>query len=436
MANINLNQTPQEAATIFMNHIKAGDYTAATAMLSPEMQQALQALPLQLQMEGRHGDLLSFEVLSSTQAEGFDFVAVSADHNKGAAVHNIILDSSGAVAGIQPVSFAFQPKMPPEGASYTAQPIIIGEGGSWPLDGLLTMPQGASHASPVPAIILIPGSGANNMDSSLFQNRPFFDIADYLSSNGIAVLRFNERAFSHGMQVAQIFGATNFTMQEEYVEDALLAVELLRKDDRIGQVFLLGHSMGGIIAPRIAEEAGLDGVVIMASSPRPLHQIWYDQNINLIRDAVNSGQKTPAEANEALALLATQMEHAINAVTLPAGELENVFLFDMFPALYEQSLVQSLPLPFIAANTARPVLILQAGRDFHTTVKDDFQIFLDATAGMTHVTTRLYETLNHLMMTAIRQEGDLVVDVMEYVIPGRVDTQVLRDITDWILENK
>jgi hypothetical protein len=171
----------------------------------------------------------------------------------------------------------------------------------------------------------------------------------------------------------------------------------------------------------------------MASSPRPLHQIWYDQSVNQVNDALASGELTQAEADERLALLAEQLEAAKNAVALPADQLENVFLFDMFPAVYEQSVIESLPLPFIAGNTDRPVLILQAGRDFQTTVEDDFQIFLDGTAGMAHVTTRLYETLNHLMMTAYRQEGNLIIDVMEYAIPGNVDRQVMRDITDWIL---
>jgi len=431
LQEVEMTNNPGIAVTTFMNNLVAGDYDAVTQMLSPEVQAAL-TVPFQVLTTGRYGEILDYTVMDSTEQDGLYIATVSANHTKGAAVHQVIVDSNGAIMGLAPLQFDFQPKMPPADANYTAEAVVVGEGTMWALDGLLTIPQNASTDNPVPAIILIPGSGANNMDSSLFANHPFFDIADYLSNNGIAVLRYNERAFTHGMQLGQVFGA-NFTMQEEYIEDTLLAAQLLRDDDRISQVFLLGHSLGGIVAPRIAEEAGLDGVVIMASSPRPLHQILYDQRAHIINDAITSGTMSQDDADVALATLATQLEEAQHALTLPVDQLENIFLFDMFPALYERSLMESLPLPFIANNTDRPVLILQGGRDFQTTVEADFQVFLDSTVGMMHVTTRLYEALNHLMMTAKIQSGPLAVDVMEYAIPGNVDEQVLRDIVDWIM---
>jgi len=425
----NKNKT---TVTTFLDNLVAGDYTAVTNMLAPEVQASL-TMPFQVLTSGKYGEMLDYTVLDNTEQEGMYIATVSANHTKGTAIHQVIADANGAILGLAPVQFNFIPMMMPSAnVTYTAEPVVIGEGTMWALDGLLTIPQNTTADSPVPALILLPGSGANNMDSSLFDNHPFFDIADYLSSNGVAVLRFNERAFTHPTQFGQVFGA-NFTVQEEYIEDALLAVELLRKDNRISQIFMLGHSLGGIVAPRIAEEVGLDGVVLMASTPRPLHQVWYDQNVNTINNAVTSGTMAQAEANKTLSDLTAQFKEAQNALTLPINQLENVILFGAFPALYEKSVVQSLPLPFITRNTDRPVLILQGGRDFQTTVADDFQIFLDETAGMAHVTTHLYETLNHMMMTAHRQEGDLIIDVMEYAIPGRVDKQVLYDIADWIL---
>jgi len=427
------NVSNESIALTFLNNLVAQDYDAVTDMLSPEVQAAI-TVPYQLLVSGRFGEMIDFNVLETMEHEGFQIYTVSANHGKGSGVHQVIVDADGNVMPLQTIQFAFQPMMPPANATYTAEAVVIGEGTMWALEGLLTIPQDTSAENPVPALILMPGSGANNMDSSLFDNRPFFDIADYLSSNGIAVLRYNERAFTHGIQIAQLLG-TNFTMQEEYIEDALLAAEILQGDPRISQVFLLGHSLGGIVAPRIAEEAGLDGVVIMASSPRPLHLIWYDQSVNIIRDRVDTGTITQAEADAELAMLATQLEEAKNMPNMTQEELATTFLFNMFPATYELSVIESLPLPFIARNTNTPVLILQGDRDFQTTVEDDFQIFLDGTAGMNHVTTILYEGLNHLMMTAYRQHGPLVLDVMEYIIPCRVDTKVTRDIVNWINNN-
>lgn len=424
----------EDTVVTFLNHLIAEDYDAVTQMLSTEMQAALSAVPLQVIVSGRLGNMIDISMLDILEHEGLQIYTVAANHSKGSAVHQIVLDANGYISGFQNIQFNFQPMMPPENANYTAEAVVIGEGTIWPLDGLLTIPQNASVQNPVPALILIPGSGANNMDSSLFENRPFFDIAHYLSSNGVAVLRYNERAFSHGIQLTQTFGA-NVTLQEEYIEDALLAVQILRNDPRISQIFVLGHSLGGIVAPRIAEEGGLDGVVIMASSPRPLHLIIYDQNTSFIRDSVEAGIMSQADADMALALLAAQLEEAQNLLNMPPEELANIFIFGAIPAIYELSIIESLPLPFIIRNTDTPVLILQGSRDFQTTVEDDFQIFLEGTADMPHVTTILYDGLNHLMMTAYRQYGPLVLDVMEYAIQGNVDINVTRDILTFVLMN-
>jgi len=416
---------------IFLNHLVTNNYTAATDMFPAELQAAMSHTPLQMMIAGKYGEMLDFSLQSTAESDGILMATVTANHTKGDAVHQVYADATGAILGLAPLRFNFNPSMPPANATYTAEAVTIGKGTTWEVEGLLTMPQSASKESPVPAIMLIPGSGANNMDASLFQNRPFFDMADYLSSNGIAVLRYNERTFTHGVQVGQVFGA-NITMQEEYIEDALLAAEILRADSRISEFFLLGHSLGGIIAPKIAELAKLDGVVLMASSPRPLHQIWYDQSVNATKDSLAAGTISQEEATAALGNLDTQLAEAKEMLKQPAEQLKDVLLFGAFPAIYEQSVIESLPLPIIEKNTDIPVLILQGERDFQTTVADDFQVFLDGTAGMAHVTTRLYAELNHLMMTAQRQEGPLVVDVMEYATHGKVDAQVLRDIADFI----
>ncbi|MCL2855355.1 MAG: alpha/beta hydrolase [Defluviitaleaceae bacterium] len=425
---------PEEVVKGFMNHILAGNYAAATMMGSLDFQQALVGVPLTLHVSGRHGTTLGFEVLGVQGVDGHYLAAIHATHVKGEAIHQILINSNGEIISFGTASFAFEPKMPPEGATYTAEALVIGEGTQWALDALLTVPEGASAENPVPVVILVPGSGANSMDSSLFENRPFFDIADYLSSNDIAVLRYNERSFTHGVLMSQTFGL-HLSMWEEYVEDVILAAELMRADARISQVFVLGLSQGGLMAPRLAEEAGLDGTIIMNGSPRPFHQISYDQQTQFINDMVAAGLLSQADADAAFVQLAAMIEEAQRILALPESELPYHFVMGALPAVYERSIVESLPLPFIARNTSTPVLILQGSRDFQATVENDFRIFVDGTQGMDHVTLILYEGLNHLMMTAYRQYGPLVMDAMEYAIPGRMDVAVLRDIVNWINSN-
>jgi len=417
--------------TTFMDNLVAGNTLAATMMMSAEMQQLF---PIDLVITLRQGEVLDFVVLDTVEADGFHVSTVSATVAKGASLYSIAVNDAGEIAGFSILDFAFEPMMPPQDATYTAEGLIIGDGGEWPLDALLTIPQNASVDSPVPAVILVPGSGPNNMDSSIFANRPFFDIADYLSSNGIAVLRYNERIFAHGARMVEVFGM-DYTLQEEYFEDVLLATELLRNDNRISEIFVLGLSQGGLVAPRIAEEAGLDGVIIMNGSPRPLHLVGYDQMTQQVTDALVAGLISQDEADVMFAMNREQLDEMQTALNLPASELQGVLFFGAISAIYELSVMESLPLPFIARNTEIPVLILHGSRDFQATVESDFRLFVDGTEGMGHVTLILYEGLNHLMMTAYRQYGPLVMDIMEYAIQDRVDAQVKRDIVDWINSN-
>ena len=362
-------------AVTFMEKLQSQDYAAVTAMLSPETQQAFAVTPIHAILIGRHGDILDFTVLDTVEAEGLHFTTVSATHSKGDAVHNIIVDANGHVLGAQTVSFAFNPMMPPANANHTAEAVTLNADTIWATSGLLTMPHDASADNPVPALLLVAGSGANSMDSSLFDNRPFFDIANYLSDNGIAVLRYNERAHTHPMQFAQLIGA-NVTMQDEYIYDALSAIEILQADDRISQIFVLGLSMGGFVAPHIAEIAGLDGVIIMNSSPIPMHELWYNQNIQGVKDQVAAGTISEADGEAALANWAVRLEEAERLLQLPVSQLEDVLIFDALPALYVRSIAEVAALPIIARNTDTPVFIVHGERDFQTTAAVDFQAFL------------------------------------------------------------
>ena len=431
-ANIRLAEATTEEnnnATValdnFMKYLIAGNATAATMMLTPEMQQVL---PIELLIFGLHGRVLDYAVLESHKIDGLDVFVVAATHTKGKAVHTVAVDDTGAIAGFSILNFAFEPQMPAQNANFTAEAIVIGEGTAWPLDGLLTIPEGANAENPVPAVILVHGSGGHNMDSSIFENRPFADIAEYLSSNGIAVIRYNKRNWmhSHGAELAAVYG-DNLTMREEYIEDVLLAAELLRADDRISYVFIAGHSLGGLVAPKIAEEGNLDGVIMLAASPHPLFVISYHQNHQAIGEAVAAGLMTQEEADDMLAYVGTLLEESRGKIQLPIEELAGELIFFM-PALYQRSIYDSLPLPFITEGS-RPTLIIHGGRDWQVTTEIDFQPMVDATEGLAHVTAMYFEGINHLLMRSQTPYNDL----RDYHVPGRVDEGLLRAIVEWVL---
>lgn len=158
--------------------------------------------------------------------------------------------------------------------------IVIGAETKYPLNGILSIPSETSGL--FPAVVLVHGSGPSNMDEKVGNNSPFKDLAKGLSEKGIAVLRYDKRTRVYGKEMRNNPG---LSVKEETIEDAILAADFLRKDSRIdsNKIFIAGHSLGGMLAPRIDAEGGnFAGIIIMSGSPRRLEEIIMDQNNDLL----------------------------------------------------------------------------------------------------------------------------------------------------------
>ena len=128
------------------------------------------------------------------------------------------------------------------------------------LAGTFTYPK---EGNSFPAVVLISGSGAQNRNEELFGHKPFLVLADYLTRNGIAVLRFDDRG------TAKSTGDFSSATTKDFVSDALAGVEYLssRKEVNKDKIGLIGHSEGGLIAPLAAVESpDVDFIVLMAGT--------------------------------------------------------------------------------------------------------------------------------------------------------------------------
>jgi len=123
------------------------------------------------------------------------------------------------------------------------------------LAGTLTIPEGNG---PFTALVLVTGSGAQNRDEELMGHRPFAVIADYLTRQGIAVLRYDDRGVGASGDGKQ--GATT----ADIANDASAAVDYLRSRKDIASVGLAGHSEGGAIAFMLASRGKLDFIISLA----------------------------------------------------------------------------------------------------------------------------------------------------------------------------
>ena len=300
-------------------------------------------------------------------------------------------------------------------SSYAESPITIGSG-EWALPGLLTVPVGDA---PAPAVILVHGSGPGDRDATIGANKPFRDLALGLASQGVAVLRYDKRTKAHPEKLA---GVQGFTVRQEVIEDVSEAVKALQAHPRIDRrrVFVLGHSLGGMLVPRIAAaDRNIAGFIVMAGAARPLDEAMEAQ----ARYVVSADGTITADEQKALDTVLALVAR-VRALR-PSDAADNRSIGGA-PASYWLDLRDYDP-PAAAKAITAPMLILQGERDYQVTVKE-FERWKAALGARTDVTFRSYPALNHLFIAGT---GPSLPD--EYQVSGHVAADVIRDVAAWIL---
>lgn len=393
------------------------------------------------QVLGQSGAFQRITGTRLTEQQGYHIVFVTSEFEHATLDVKVVLDSSGHVAGLffLPRSSSGQskssgPSEPPEStwsapvyakpSAFHEQQVTVG-GGQWQLPGILTTPTGAG---PFPAIALVHGSGPQDEDETIGPNKPFKDLAWGLASRGIVVLRYVKRTKEYAAQMIQ--NPASITVQEETIDDAQAAVTVLaaRREVDPHRIFVLGHSLGGTLAPRIAsEDPRVAGIILMAGGTRPLSRVIVDQ-IKYI--ASLKGQLTDAEKAQIAAV--EQAAREIESPTLKPTAIIEV-LGSPTPGSYWLDLRAYHPAQ-VAAGLKIPILVLQGERDYQSTL-EDFNGWKKALAGNPHVAFRLYPGLYHLFMPST-SPGNGPGTPADYNTPGHVSEQFIADIAQWIQSGK
>ncbi|MGD9684157.1 MAG: alpha/beta fold hydrolase [Candidatus Obscuribacterales bacterium] len=301
------------------------------------------------------------------------------------------------------------------------------------LAGTLTIPK---EGGPFPAVVLVHGSGPHDRDESIGSSKPFRDLAHGLACKGIAVLRYEKRTRAYQEKMASQM-KSGFTVDDETVDDALHAVEVLAsrpESERIDRrrIFVLGHSLGGMMIPRLASmTTTAAGFISMAGSNRPLTSMMIDQADYLIAlggDDAGEWRKKRADFVKA----AEQIDSLeSDSAGQGKGKGKEEALVMGAPASYWLDLRRYDPLAEIK-KIKRPVLFLQGEKDYQVTASGDFQNWKDAVGDLQDADTRfrfeLYPGLDHLLMPV---EGKS--KPADYFGATRhVDPRVIEDIAAFI----
>ena len=151
-----------------------------------------------------------------------------------------------------------RPQHPQPPYPYELEEVQVVSAGDVTLAGTLTRPRGNS---PVPAAVLITGSGPQDRDEALMGHKPFHVLADHLTRQGVAVLRLDDRG------VGDSTGSFATATSEDFADDALAAVAFLAGRNGIGPIGLIGHSEGGLVAPMAANRSDHVAFVILLAGP-------------------------------------------------------------------------------------------------------------------------------------------------------------------------
>lgn len=413
-------------ARSFVGFMADGKYQDAVKMMNAKMASAMPAGRLKTTWEtliaqaGTFGDVSGIRIADES---GYKVVYVTCRFKAVPLDTKVVFDSAGSVSGLwfgPSEAPTAEHKQPPYARAdvFTETDCFV-ENGQWRLPATLTMPKGEG---PFPAVVLVHGSGPHDRDETIGPNKPFKDLAMGLASKGIAVLRYEKRTKQYAQEI--VADLDTFTVNQETVDDAAAAVAYLEWVDGVDpdKVFVVGHSLGASMAPRVALAASRGGgkpapagLVMMAPNARPLLDILIDQYEYL---ASLDGEVTENESSELQKVrsdVAKIKEDKVQAGEVVLGGTKAYW--DDLTAYDPVSTAKSLDLP---------MLILQGERDYQVTM-EDFGIWKDGLGSRNNVTLKSLPGLNHLFM-----QGEGTPSPEEYNAAGNVDAAVLDILAEWV----
>jgi dienelactone hydrolase len=313
-----------------------------------------------------------------------------------------------------PIQNATEYKMPSYSfkGEYSEVPLEINNG-PVKLKALFTKP----NKKKFPCVILVHGSGPGDMDETIGKNKPFKDIAIGLAQQGIGTIRYDKRTLNYKED------SLTDTPTKEVVSDAQAALRLalIQGGVDVDNVYILGHSFGGFMAPSIAVNSiKIKGIILMAAPARPLEQLLLEQYTYVLGlDSLDNDERRK------LADLTISVNLIKNKNFTLQTPRENLPLH--IPTTYWMELSYYNPLTLlqsISKNQNLDILVINGSMDYQVT-QTDFNMWKEALKNNPKVEFKYYEGLYHLFMKGKGIPTD-------YDSASHIEEHVIKDIASFI----
>jgi len=404
----------------FFKLMNEQNFTAAQAFFDPTLQSKISVADLQKLWDNMNTRLGKFESVDVTQSKSQgEFFTVTLEGKFANASQSFLLafNKTEKLVGfyLQPRPAAGTTYLNPAYADitlYDEKEVYVTAAGH-KLVGRLTVPKNAVN---FPIVVLVHGTGPSDMDETLGPNKPFKDLAAGLAAKGVASIRYVKRTLVHGNEFT---GA--FTVKEETMDDAVAAVALAATIPGIDkkQIYLLGHNLGGMLAPRIAALAPqLNGIILAEAPARKFADVLVEQNKYLYevsKDTTQAGKKqydgVVAELQKGTITSLGKMKPDSIVLGLPASYWVDLNQYNQVEA---------------AKKIRQRILVIQGENDFQVSMQD-YNLWKTELSGHPNVTFKQYSDLNHLLSSQV-EKGT----VAQYQTASSVSETLIIDIVAWI----
>ncbi len=414
--------TDKSVADDYFNALKTENYKHAFDISTKALQDALpeaklqeiwESLPVQM---GKYEELIKVETVEQKEMVTYIY---SLSFEKSVLDMKITVDNDKLVTGL-----FFTPSSVPKPGEENKLPNYIAPDNieeekisfncdGYDINGKIVTPKGVKE---FPIVLMLTGSGPNDMDETIYQRKPFRDIAYGLGNKGIATLRWSKRTRDYPNIVDD---KPQFNIENEYAEEVTAALSFIKTKYPKAKLYLLGHSLGATVIPAIANSTNdFEGYLMLAGTAFKLEDVVLDQYKRIFAmDGLDDKEKEIIEETK-------RQVKEVKALTEETKVSSPLLLGVSKP--YWLSMNRYNQVDEFKKMT-KPVLVLQGEKDYQV-LMDDYEAWEEAADERKNFTFKSYPFLDHLFMLCT---GESTPD--SYLEKKYVSKTLINDIAEWII---